>query len=423
MKERSVVLIVAAVQFVNILDFMMVMPLGPDFAVSLGIPTSRIGVLGGAYTFAAALAGIFGASVLDRFDRKKALAVTMLGLALGTALGGLSVGMGSLIAARLLAGAFGGPATAVALAIIADAVPAAQRGKAIGTVMSAFSVASILGVPAGLRVAQWLGWRAPFFGVAALCLLLTAVAFRLLPNLRAHLDARTVPDAPNAPNAPHARGSRLTFDALTRATLLNTAIVMLGVFAIVPNISTFLQRNVGYPREQLDTIYFVGGLASFFANRAVGLLVDRFGATRLIVAGTGIFAFALYFGFIDPVGAGHVIYVYPLLMLSATVRGVPINTLASRVPPPAERARFMSALNATQHLSSSAGALVASFMLSADGTGRLEGMDHVAVAAIAVALFVPFVSALIERRVLAKERAARDAAPPAPITPAPAEAS
>ena len=400
MKARSVVLVVAAVQFVNILDFMMVIPLGPDFAVSLGIPTSRIGAIAGAYTFAAALAGLFGASFLDRFDRRRALVVAMLGLAVSTALGGLSVGMGSLIGARLLAGAFGGPATAVALAIIADAVPAAERGKAIGTVMSAFSVASILGVPAGLRIGQWLGWRAPFFAVGLLGFVVTLAAARLLPSLRAHLDARARQGASGR------RADRLTLDPLTRATLLNTAVVMLGVFAVVPNIATFLQKNIGYPRERLDAIYFVGGLASFFANRAVGRLVDRFGATRLVIAGTGIFAFALYFGFIDPVGAGHVIYVYPLLMLSATVRGVPINTLASRVPPPAERARFMSALNATQHLSSSAGALVASFMLSADASGRLGGMSHVAIAAIAVSVFVPFVSAFIERGVRARERAA-----------------
>ena len=52
--ERMVVLLVAAVQFVNILDFMMVMPLGPDFAAALGIPTSHIGMIGGSYTLAAA---------------------------------------------------------------------------------------------------------------------------------------------------------------------------------------------------------------------------------------------------------------------------------------------------------------------------------------------------------------------------------
>jgi predicted MFS family arabinose efflux permease len=401
MNPRSIILLVAAVQFVNILDFMMVMPLGPDFAVSLGIPTSWIGVFGGAYTLAAAVAGVAGARFLDRFDRRQALGLTMLGLGVATALGGLSIGMWSLIGARLLAGAFGGPATSIALAIVADVVPPEKRGKAIGTVMTAFSVASIIGVPLGLRAAQWFGWRAPFFGVGALGLCLTAVAFRLLPSLRGHIQTRAV----GAPVI-----GMLKLDRLSRMTLLNTGLVMLGVFGVVPNISTFLQLNLGYPRDRLDALYFVGGLASFFANRAVGILVDRFGATRLIVLGTAIFACAIYFGFIDPVSSNHVIYVFPLLMLSATVRGVPINTLASRVPPPAERARFMSALNAVQHLSSAAGATGASLMLTAEPSGRLNGMATVSIVAIGLSLLVPIVSGLIERGVLARELKAAQAA-------------
>ena len=40
--ERLILLVVASVQFINILDFMMVMPLGPDFATSIGIPLPLI---------------------------------------------------------------------------------------------------------------------------------------------------------------------------------------------------------------------------------------------------------------------------------------------------------------------------------------------------------------------------------------------
>src|SRR6185369_10529728 len=108
--ERLIVFLVGAVQFVNILDFMMVMPLGPDFARALGIHTSNLGIVGGSYTAAAAIAGLVGALFLDRFDRRKALAVAMLGLVTGTAAGGFAVDLRSLVAARVLAGAFGGPA-------------------------------------------------------------------------------------------------------------------------------------------------------------------------------------------------------------------------------------------------------------------------------------------------------------------------
>src|SRR5438067_9113603 len=119
-RERTVVLLIAAVQFVNILDFVIVMPMGPDFAAALGIPSSRLGLIGGSYTAAAAVSGLAGSFFLDRFDRRPALGVAMLGLVAGTAICGLATGLPSLMAARLLAGFFGGPATSLAFSIIAD---------------------------------------------------------------------------------------------------------------------------------------------------------------------------------------------------------------------------------------------------------------------------------------------------------------
>ena len=116
--------VVALVQLVNVLDFMMVMPLGPDFAKALGIPESHLGFIGASYVFAAAVGGIVSSMFLDRFDRRSALAVTMAGLGVGTLAGGLAVNFETLVAARLIAGAFGGPATAVSYAIIADTVRA-----------------------------------------------------------------------------------------------------------------------------------------------------------------------------------------------------------------------------------------------------------------------------------------------------------
>src|SRR5215831_619674 len=130
--ERTLVFLVGAVQFVNILDFVMVMPLGPDFAKALGVPISKLGLIGGSYTAAAAFSGLLGSFFLDRFDRRKALAVAMFGLVLGTAAGGRARDLTGLTLARVIAGVFGGPATSISYAIIADVIPAERRGKAMG---------------------------------------------------------------------------------------------------------------------------------------------------------------------------------------------------------------------------------------------------------------------------------------------------
>ena len=145
--ERWVVFLIGAVQFVNIWDFVMVMPLGPDFARALGNPALQLGLVGGAYTAAAAVAGVVGSTFLDRFDRRSALGGGDERARPGDARRGLAWDFPSLLVARVVAGAFGGPATSLSLSIVADTVPPERRGKAMGAVMGAFSVAAVLGVP------------------------------------------------------------------------------------------------------------------------------------------------------------------------------------------------------------------------------------------------------------------------------------
>ena len=72
--ERAVVFLIGAVQFVNILDFVMVMPLGPDFARGLGIASSHIGTIGGSYTLAASVMGLAGGYFLDFVLKRDELA-------------------------------------------------------------------------------------------------------------------------------------------------------------------------------------------------------------------------------------------------------------------------------------------------------------------------------------------------------------
>ena len=390
--ERLVIVLVGAIQFVNVLDFMMVMPLGPDFAAALGISTSKIGVVGGIYTAAAAVSGALGSLFLDRFDRRSALGVAMLGLVVGTALGGFARGLTTLLLARIVAGSFGGPATSLSLAVIADAIPPARRGKAMGAVMGAFSLASVLGVPAGLELAERFGWRAPFFAVAGLGLLLAMTAIWFMPPMRQHLTQRRT------------AGPKVKLlDSVTGISLLNTALLMLGLFAVVPNISAYVQHNLGYPRERIGLLYLVGGAASFVMMRLVGRLADRFGSTPLFVFGTVLHAVALLAAFVHHVTWMPVLLVFTVFMLSGSVRMVPLQALASRVPRPEQRARFMSAQSAVQHSASALGAVIASFVLVAAPDGTLQGMEIVALGALFTACLVPIGVFVLERRVRARE--------------------
>ncbi len=391
--ERTVIFLIGAVQFVNILDFMMVLPLGPFFAGPLGIPASRIGVIGGSYTAAAAVSGIACSFFLDRFDRRKALGVAVAGLVMATALGGFSTGFGSIVFARVLAGLFGGPATSLSLSIVADVIPSERRGKALGAVMGAFSVSAVLGVPAGLELARWGGWRLPFFSVAGLGLVLLPVAIALLPPLTGHLAAGSA-----------ARSARTGFvSLLSRPTVqlsaIATVVVMASAFLVVPVITPYLVFNLRFPDRDLKWIYMIGGALSFVVLRVIGALVDRFGSTRLAAVGTAVFLLVAWFAFVRYDPRIPITLLFVLFMLGMNFRMAPYQTLISKVPAPRERASFMSLMGAVQHLSTSAGAVFSSVILSTGETGELVGMPRLGGIAMAVAALVPPLFLLVERRI------------------------
>ncbi len=395
------VFLIGAVQFINIWDFVMVMPLGPDFARALGIPLSRLGLVGGAYTAAAALAGVLGSTFLDRFDRRPALAVAMTGLVLGTLAGGLAWNFESLLAARFLAGAFGGPATSLSLSIIADTVPPERRGKAMGAVMGAFSVASVVGVPLSLQLSVWGGWRLPFLVVGGLGLGVTLAVAASLPSLRAHLTRRAQGLAPDKP----------LFRPLVLTSYAMTAVTMASGFLVIPNISAYVQTNLGLPRNLLQWVYFIGGLVSFVTLRLVGRLVDRFGSFRVGTVAVLILAVAFDLMFVHVPRATPVTGLAILLFFALSARNVSYNTLASKVPEPAERARFMSLQSAVQHVASALGASLSSQVLFVQSDGKLGNVPMLGRMAIALTLLLPVLLFRVEREV-------RRRVPPPTLLPA-----
>lgn len=388
--EGMIVFLIGAIQFVNILDFVMVMPLGPDFARALDIDVAKIGLIGGSYTLAASVSGIVGSFFLERFDRRKALGVAMMGLVVGTFAGGFAQGLGSLVLARIVAGCFGGPATSLSFSIIADVVPPQRRGRAMGAVMGAFSVASVVGVPAGLWLASQGTWRWPFFGVGALALVIGVSAVKALPPLRGHIEAYLASRhvvAPSIFRKPEVLGSYAM-----------TAVAMAAGFVIIPNISAYVQENLGFPRARLEELYFFGGIATFIMSRLAGWLVDRFGSFVVGVAGSASLVVCLYFGFYRE----HMSIPLPVyfigFMSAMALRNVSFNTLNTKVPSPTERARFMSFQSAVQHFAAAAGAFVSARLLTSVN-GRLEGMKTVAVLSMVLTVLMPALMRFVETRV------------------------
>lgn len=374
-------------QFINIMDFMMVMPLGPDFALALGMDISNVGIVAGSYTLMAALVALFGAHYLDRFDRRPALIIAIAGLSVSTLAAAFAWDLYSLVAARMAAGLFGGPATSLAMSALIDVVPAARRGRAMAIVLTSFSAASVLGVPFGLELARWFSWQAPFLLVGGAGLVLAAVGYFTLPALRDHLEGPSVTDTL----------MRFVARPVVRESMVVVSLAMFGAFLLIPHLSTYFQFNMDYPREKIGLLYLVGGLVSFVVMLVSGRTIDRFGAVATAWVGCGVLSLVLLAQFVLESG-WPALLVFVMFMAGMAIRGVSAQALLSHVPEPARRASFMSLQSATQHFSSGSAAVVSAWLLYEQPDKSLGNVPLVAGICMVCILLAPVMMQRVQHK-------------------------
>jgi predicted MFS family arabinose efflux permease len=269
-RELWLLLTLAGIQFTHILDFMIMMPLGPQFTRIFSITDAQFGLLVSAYTFSAGASGLMAATYLDKFDRKKLLLSLYVLFGLATLACGLAPTYYSLMGARVLAGVFGGVLSALSQTIVADVIPFERRGRAMGIVMTSFSVATVAGVPIGLFLAAHFSWHAPFFGIAAVVGLLAIGASLTLPPLRDHLKGAGQTSA-------FENIRRVLADANHLKAFVFSGLLMFAGFTMIPFITLYLTANVGWRIDQVPYVYLCGGLVTLVTARWIGRLTDRRG--------------------------------------------------------------------------------------------------------------------------------------------------
>jgi predicted MFS family arabinose efflux permease len=273
---------------------------------------------------------------------------------------------------------------------VSDAVAPERRGRAIGAIVSSFAVVSVLGVPAGLELARLGGWRAPFFTLAVLGVVVAAATGLVLPPQRAHLSAGPAPFR------------ELLNRSVVWLALIAVAIGTMSHYMLVPNISAYVQLNRGYPRDQLGLIYMTGGACVFCTTRLAGWLTDRYGSPPVAVFGAMLYMAVLIFGFIYPVDAYPVRLVFVSFMISSGFRFIPIQVLSLRIPAPHERARFISMEAAVDAIAVTIGATLSAQILSERPDGSLVGIDVIAWLVVAMTLGYVALGYAIARRVRAR---------------------
>src|SRR5918995_1638084 len=178
--RRLAVLI--AVNFVDMIGFMIVLPLLPFYALKLNASPETIGQLIAAFSVAQLLAAPLWGRMSDRYGRRPALLIGLTASAIAYVVFGLATSVWLLFLSRLVQGA-GGGTTGVAQAYVADTMEPANRARALGWLSAATSAGVMVGPAIGSFSAHF-GQAAPGLVAATLCLINIFFAWRWLPESR-----------------------------------------------------------------------------------------------------------------------------------------------------------------------------------------------------------------------------------------------
>ncbi|HEX3146661.1 MAG TPA: MFS transporter [Gemmataceae bacterium] len=373
--EWGILLLLAAIQFTNVLDFVIMMPLAPWAKLQFDINSTEFSHAVGVYGIASALSSLMAAKYLDRFPRKSVLLAMYAGFTLSNLFCGLAPTYEWLVAARGMAGAFGGVLGSAVMAIIGDIFADYRRGTAMGVVMSAFAVSSVVGIPIGLTLARARGVGAPFVALAALSTIVWLGVARVFPHIPAHPDRRPVPL-----HALIAHSGHLLALAFTMA-------LVMGSFIAIPFLADSMVANAGQVKEDMPIVYAIAGGFTFFTTNISGRLADRYGKLRVFrIMGFLAVVMILVVTNLPPISLWLAVMIATAFMVTTSARMVPAQALITGSAIPAMRGGFLSLNSAMQSAAMGLSSFIGGALIGQTADGRLPGYPLVGLVAASMAI-------------------------------------
>ncbi len=356
--ERLLLYVLAAAMFTHIMDFMIIMPLGPQLMRLFDISARDFSLLVASYTVTAGVSGFLAAFFIDRYDRKKTLLAVYAGFAIGTLACALAPTFYFLLIARSISGMFGGVLGALILSIVSDAIPLERRAQGIGIVMASFGVASVFGVPFGLFLASEFSWHAPFLFLGGIAVVITFFIIAYVPVLTKHL----VSEGPASP----LEVLRQIFGRHNaRLGLTFTSVLMLGHFTIIPFVATYMVGNVGFTEKEIAYIYLVGGVCTLIFSPWVGRMADKHGRLKIFtIFGSLVIIPIVIIMNLTPTPLVVALLISAIFFIFSNGRMVPSTTMETAIIKAEVRGSYMSIRSAVQSLTSGLASFIAGLIIT-----------------------------------------------------------
>ncbi len=328
--RRLAVLI--AVNFVDMIGFMIVLPLLPFYALKLHATPETIGRLIASFSIAQLLAAPLWGRMSDRYGRRPALLIGLSASAIAYVVFGFASAVWLLFLSRLVQGA-GGGTTGVAQAYVADTVEPADRARALGWLSAATSAGVMVGPAIGSSAAH-LGQAAPGLVAASLCLINVFFAWRWLP------ESRKEPAQKSAqPRRPpwHPAWVALRHPTTVIGRLLWIYGVGMLAFASMTSVmALYLGAEFGIDEKTIGYIFLYVGVLSFvMRSLLLGPIVDRIGETWAMRIGTMLLVVGLAL-YPLPRSLWTLAIVIPLVPIGTALLFPATTSLMSRASDPRE---------------------------------------------------------------------------------------
>ncbi|WP_222847643.1 MFS transporter [Nocardioides dongxiaopingii] len=236
----------------------------PELAADFGTTEARAGLA--ITTFAVGM--ILGAPVLPmltlRLSRRVLLTSALAVYAAAHVVSAATESFGLLLASRFVAAVATGTFWAVAAVVAARIAGPGRASTALGIVLGGGMLSTVVGVPLGAVAGQAIGWRGPFWALAALAVLAAVVVARQVPADPTGADARPRPSV--RAEVASLRSARLWL------VLLTCAAINAGVMSVYSFVSPLLGGRAGLGVSLVPLALVLFGLGTFVGNLAGGRL-------------------------------------------------------------------------------------------------------------------------------------------------------
>ena len=364
-KSREEIRIVAClflVLFIGVADNQILSPLLPAIRNQFERSSSEMGYLFSGYAFCAGLSVLFWGPLSDAFGRKQGLLYGLVGFAAGSVTTFLSTGFFALLAGRIVTGMGASMLSLNSISYAADFFPYANRGWAMGSILSSYFAALILGVPLGSFIGDRFGWKMVFGIMAGMALTLFIVIYCILPDIHPKADRKT-----NTPLIAYIRQyAGFLKSQRYLAALSCSFFASAGTMGFLAFLGSWLHDSFGVTTSKIGLVFLISGSAAVLASPLAGSMADKIGK-RIQFVFSSIFL-ALFLFILPGMPWGVPLFaVFGLISLSAAFRQGPMEAVLTEIVPSASRGSFVALKNSFSQLGIGLATLFSGILFEAGG--------------------------------------------------------